>query len=672
MNLWSLLLLALHLLGSHAWIAPTPQLTPLAPLFDSRGAAVWVEDVTVYRGPSTILQDIDWVVQPKTKWALVGTNGAGKSTLLQAIVGDISYDGTIETCPGIGYLKQTAVAGSQRSVWDEAKSGMTALIAAQTAMEDAANTGDLEALEKATARYEALGGYQQDAKIARVLKGLGFSNFDILCSELSGGWQMRVGLAKLLLSEPALCLMDEPGNHLDAAAKKWLAQYLMEYESGALILVTHDVELLKSMDHIAEVGAGGLQQYKSCNYDQFVTLKKERAAAAQAEFEKNQEKAAKLQSFVDRFGASATKASAAQSRVKMIQKMKEEGLLDSPAAQIIAERFRPRLSLPKPHKAIGEILLELQDATVGYEGKPLVSNINLAISKDMKLLIRGPNGAGKSTLLHSLRGKLPLLDGSRRENNQLRLGVFTQDLAQELDVTARAVDLVVAYAREVDINVSEEQARGAMGRLGLEGEKALRKVGDLSGGEKARVALAMFSLRASNCYLLDEASNHLDAECVEALGDALREWDVEGGAIVVISHDQNFCDKLEFTHVATVQDGRVKIEQRGAQASDWVINGMGGAAVETVEAALEKKKVDDPKLRKLAYNAPKRIKKLEELVLKAEESIAALEQEMLSIGNDVGALVDLSNKKQALEDKVAEYMTEWEELEEVLLQVAAT
>lgn len=259
------------------------------------------------------------------------------------------------------------------------------------------------------------------------------------------------------------------------------------------------------MDHIAEVipGAAGLQIYKSCNYEQYLALKEQRAAAAVAEFEKNQEKAAKLQQFVDRFGASATKASAAQSRVKQIERMQAEGLLEAPTDAVVAQRFKPSLVLPEPPKAMGESLLALDEAKVGYgDNKVLVSDVKLNIRRGMKILVRGPNGAGKSTVLHTLRGGIPLLEGKRRENEQLHLAFFTQDLAQELDPDETAVDTVTAYARTGDINISDQDARGALGRLGLTGEKALRKIRDLSGGEKARVALAMFSLKPSNLYLV--------------------------------------------------------------------------------------------------------------------------------------------------------------------------
>ena len=687
-----------------------------------------LKDVYVSASSHDILQGITWRIEPKQKWSLVGQNGAGKSSLLKAIIAATTSSSSSSTGGGdntddnnnsgsssgirqtggkimvgtptkqqqcsIGYLPQTAVAKSNRTIYEEAASGMMAIHAAQQAIETAIQREDFIALEKATAQFEAVGGYQQEQKVATVLKGLGFDTSAAaadddniktkLCSELSGGWQMRVAFAKLLLSEPSLCLMDEPSNHLDAAAKKWLAQYLADYDgNGSMILVTHDVELLQSMDHIAELipGVGKLQIYKSCNYQQYLQLKKQRAVAATAEYERNVQKAAKLQNFVDRFGASATKASAAQSRVKQLERMQRQGLLDAPAEAVVAQRFKPTLILPDPPRAIGEVLIGLRDASIGYNDKPLVSNINLEITKGMKLLVRGPNGSGKSTVLKALRGSLPLLSGERNENASLRLGMFTQDLAQELDTSARAVDIATAYAREGsngDITVSDEQARNIMGRLGLQGEKPLRKVGDLSGGEKARVALAMFALKPSNLYLLDEASNHLDAECVEALSSALSEWGNEQGALVVVSHDRNFCDKIDFSHVATVANGTMILEQRGAQANDWVVEEMAPTSWQPESDGKQggttingNKQTDiDPKLRKQAFNAPKRIAKLEKMIEKAEEKIALLDEEMLANGSDVGKLVDLTKEKEELEAKVNEHMLEWEELESILAQIA--
>ena len=411
---------------------------------DARGAALLLEGVSVFRGGSGdgkkgatgaqfIVQDIDWRIEPKAKWGLVGGNGVGKSTLLKAITEEIPYDGkiTVGTTQAVGYLQQTAVSGSTRSILEEASMAQQHIVKARQELEraqakverhqnqqdltDSSSSleEDLEALDRATEQYEMVGGYQQEQQVSSMLKGLGFVNLTQPCNELSGGWQMRVSLAKTLLSQPTLCLLDEPSNHLDRSARQWLARYLSNYDGGAMILVTHDVELLQSMDHIAEITQGTMQIYKSCTYAQYLELKEERAKQAWTEYEKNLDKASKLQNFVDKYGASATKASAAQSRVKQIEKMKRQGMLDAPSMSVTqVERFKPSLKLPDPPKSIGETLLSLKNANVGYERStgpneqgdnpststvtvPLVSNINLDIMRGMKLLIRGPNGAGK-------------------------------------------------------------------------------------------------------------------------------------------------------------------------------------------------------------------------------------------------------------------------------------
>jgi ATP-binding cassette, subfamily F, member 3 len=437
-------------------------------------------------------------------------------------MGELFADGgkiMVGTTQQVGYLQQTAVSGSDRTIFEEAASAMTAIATAQAALEKATimvgeNPSDeaINALTEATEAFEAAGGYTQEQEVGTVLKGLGFKDIHRKCSELSGGWQMRVSLARLLLSKPSLLLLDEPSNHLDVNARQWLGNYLKNYDDGAMILVTHDVDLLNSVSHIAEVQSGTLMTYKTCTYEQFLNEKEFRAMAAQNEYLRNKEKADKLQAFVDRFGASATKAASAQSRVKALEKMKAEGLLDAPPEAIMQKRFKPTLRLPPPPRSIGEVLMAIEGGKVGHGEKTLVSNVNLEVKRGMKLLLRGPNGVGKSTILHSLRGTLALQAGDRKLNEQLRLGVFTQDLAQELDAKSRAVDLVTAYARQDDINISDQDARSVMGMLGLAGNKAIREIQNLSGGEKARVALAMFAMKASNVILLDEPSNHLDVE----------------------------------------------------------------------------------------------------------------------------------------------------------------
>ena len=246
------------------------------------------------------------------------------------------------------------------------------------------------------------------------------------------------------------------------------------------------------------------------------------------------------------------------------------------------------------------------------------------------------------------------------------LGVFTQDLAQELDPNARAVDLVLDHAREGDVSITEQDARSIMGRLGLRDDKPLRLVGDLSGGEKARVALSMFGLKPNNLLMLDEPSNHLDVACMEALSEALSEWE---GTLVVVSHDKAFCETIGFTHVGTVQDGEFRLEERSLRSSDWSEFESSDTSHATNGATQSRQPTVDRKLQKQAYNAPKRIKKLEELMEEAEVKIAALEEEMMKYGSNFEKLLELQQQKEILGNKVSKYMEEWEGLEELLLSV---
>jgi len=593
----------------------------------------------------------------------------------------------------VGYLKQTAVSGSVRTVRQEAASEMEEINTARERMERLEHqiaNGDssertLNALVAAQNRFKDVGGFTQDQDVDVVLRGLGFhsTDGDRPVSDFSGGWQMRIALARLLLSQPDLLLLDEPSNHLDSSARDWLGAYLSKY-TGSILLVSHDVALLtKSVNSIAEVSGGTLLQYVSCNYEKYLVEKEFRAKSAMAEYERNIAEAARLQQFVDKYGASATKASAAQSRVKMIEKMRKEGKLDPPPVAVTEVRRKPSLVLPDPPKGIGEELLVLKGANIGYDeegGMPILEGIDLVINRGVKLILRGPNGAGKSTLLAALRGKLPLLSGERIENEKLRLGVFTQDLAQELDVTARAMDLVTDYAREGahgDITISNQDARGVMGRLGLGDEKPLRKVGELSGGEKARVALSMFALKASNLLLLDEPSNHLDVECIEALGDSLSNWGGKDGSVVVVSHDRAFCESVGFTHVGTVMDGGLVIEERGLTDKDWEIYNIDSSLGDVTESESgtpvvelsAEEKAEQERKRKLAFNAPKRIKKIEDLIESAEMKIAELDAGMLEHGSDVEKLMEMTEKKTKEEDAVSQLMEEWEMLEEVMAEM---
>lgn len=324
----------------------------------------------------------------------------GKSTLLGAITGSVRIDdgqALVASKVKVGYLKQTAVSGSTKTVREEAASEMEEINSAKNRMavlEEQIADGDasekkLNDLAKAQARFEDVGGWTQDQDVDQVLKGLGFlpTDSDRLCSDFSGGWQMRIALARLLLSQPDILLLDEPSNHLDSSARDWLATYLSNYE-GSMLLVSHDIALLtKSVNSIAEVSGKTLIQYVSCSYDKYLSEKEFRAKTAIAEYERNMKEAARLQDWVDKYGASANKASAAQSRVKMIEKMRKEGKLDPPPVGVTEKQWKPSLVLPDPPKAIGERLLSLEGADIGYGegGAPILEGIGLTINRGMKV-----------------------------------------------------------------------------------------------------------------------------------------------------------------------------------------------------------------------------------------------------------------------------------------------
>jgi len=653
------------------------------------GAALLLENISISRGADQIISNLDLRVERNERWGIVGANGSGKSTLLGSIMGTVRTDeGRVLVAPKlrVGYLRQTAVSGSMKTVGEESMSEMEEINSAKEKMKNASkaiedgDTSDtaLNMLDKATARFNTVGGWTQAADADSVLKGIGFlpGDSERLCSEFSGGWQMRIALARLLLGKPDVLLLDEPSNHLDSNARDWLGEYLSNYE-GSIVLVSHDTFLLStSVNNIAEVCANTLMKYRSFGYDKYLIEKEFRAKSMTAEYERNVAEAARLQAFVDKFGASATKAASAQSRVKMIEKMRKEGKLEIPAIAVVKKNHHI-LNLPDPTKAIGDTLIELRNADIGYASSvPLLKGISFKLNRGMKVILRGANGSGKSSLMASLRKNLPLMAGKLIENEKLRVGMFTQDLAQELDVEARAIDLVTAYAREGefgDVMISDQQARGVMGTLGLRGDKPLCKVGELSGGEKARVALSMFALKASNVLMLDEPSNHLDLECIEALSISLKDWEGKDGAVVIISHDRSFCEKIKFTHVGTVTNGSLVLEQRDINDSDWemfdnkesrLVSTNQPNKINPTDAVPTNGMQTDHKVdSKRAHNAPKRIKKLEQMIQKSEMKITELEDQMMDVGNDVGKLTDISNEIEKEQKKVTEMFDEWDELE---------
>ena len=549
------------------------------PYGETGGAMLLMEDVMISRGDRDLMVGVDLRLTAGERVGLVGPNGAGKSTLLSAAAGRLPVTGKVVVRPGLslGYLVQTAVSGSTRSCWEEASSQMARLNRAQAHLDtitDQIAAGDtseevLNAQADALTAFEAAGGYNVDEKIASVLAGLGFGpqDFSKSCTEFSGGWQMKIALARLLLSEPDMLLLDEPTNHLDAKAKAWLGKYLAAYE-GTVIIVTHEEALLESaqLTQVVEVRDQQAHMFKG-SYSKFLDERVARVDRAMKEFEEQQREIEHLEDYIRRFGAKFSHASQAQDKRKKLERIMAAKVEAPTELETIEDR--PRLHFPRPTFCERDMIL-LRSAAFGWNSQALYSDTDVAIERGMRLVVLGANGCGKSTLLAALSGRLPLLRGERRTADSLDIGLFTQDLAQDLDLEAVALDTVLDTVRRKDATITSERARSVLGSLGLTGSKPLQKIYTMSGGEKARVALATFVLVPHNLLVLDEPSNHLDRATVAVLTEALQEYK---GTIIVVTHNRQFCELLAPTHIATVCGApgtqTVKIEERPLRASDW-------------------------------------------------------------------------------------------------------
>ncbi|KAL3130251.1 hypothetical protein ABBQ38_008084, partial [Trebouxia sp. C0009 RCD-2024] len=561
--------------------APAQQVDNI-PRGETAGANLILENATVQAGHRDLLEDVSWRLMPGQRVGLVGANGCGKSTLLRCLSGQRKIDSgrlVVGRSVEMGYLEQTAVSGSSRTVWEEARSRMTELIEAEVDIDaasqaaSAGSKGSEDALQAAMDKFEAAGGYDADKRIANVLTGLGFKQeeWNKSCSEFSGGWQMRIALARLLLGpagqsassggQGGLLLLDEPTNHLDSAACKWLGAFLRN-SSGGAVIVSHDQDLLQdACDQIVEVRGRQLHHYAG-DYAVFLEQRELRGQQAASAAMTQNKKIAELEGFVARFGAKASKASQAQSRAKVLEKMKSN-MVAAPAASSGAgpgDARKVALKLPKAPPCHQEVLI-MQDAVVGWgkpngQRDPLLTGVKLKVEKGQRVLVLGPNGAGKTTLLKVISGAVPVWGGVRHLGDGTKISVFSQDLAQDLPMDKQALEYVLEKARVDDVTITQEQGRQSLGALGLSGDMALARIGDLSGGEKARVALAAFALVPCNLLLLDEASNHLDAATINALTAALQAFD---GAIVAITHNKAFADNLRATHVLRVQGGKAKL-----------------------------------------------------------------------------------------------------------------
>ena len=507
-------------------------------------------------GPRVLFLEADWLIRNDEKTALVGANGAGKSTLMKILAGLETLDyGTLDQTRGIsiGYLPQEGLQLAGRSVFDECLAVFDELHEMQREVERLA--GQIAELDHESAEYQsaaerysllqdrfhALDGYALDAQVGSVLTGLGFGKEDWprQTDEFSGGWQMRIALAKLLLAKPNLLLLDEPTNHLDLETRNWLEEYLKSYPFG-YILISHDRYFLDvTIDRTVEIWNKRLTIYQG-NYTKYLKQKDERREQLMAAYRNQRERIEHLEAFINRFRYQATKAKQAQSRIKELEKIER---IEIPEEEpVIHFRF------PQPPSS-GRIVAEAEGLAKSYGLKQVFSGARFSIERGDRVALVGVNGAGKSTLIKLLTGAEAPTAGAIRLGHNVVAEYFAQDQYKVLDPDARMLDDIGRAARRVP----ESQLRSLLGCFLFSGDDVFKPLGVLSGGERNRYALARILVSTSNFLLLDEPTNHLDMRAKDVLLEALAGY---SGTVIFVSHDRYFIDRLA-TRVLEIENGAI-------------------------------------------------------------------------------------------------------------------
>ena len=641
-------------------------------------------------GERVLLDAVTWQVGDRDRVGLCGPNGAGKTTLLRMLAGLDEPDAGQVLKPNaltIGYLPQDGLVHSGRSVVDEASLALKPLLDMKAEMhgleqrlgDDAIGADEHDAMlhrySEVQERFRMADGYSLELKVATVLRGLGFEqkDFDNLTDHLSGGWQMRLALAKLLLGQPDLLLLDEPTNHLDLEARNWLESYLVVYPHS-VILVSHDRYFLDTVvSRIADLALRTITDYHT-NYSQYLVQREERMERLREAKKRQDEEIARVQEFIDRFRYKATKAAQVQSRVKMLEKVER---IEVPPA-----RKRIHFQFPAAPKS-GRTVLDLKGARKVYGDKVVLESVDLLIERGDRIALVGHNGAGKSTLMRLLSGEEPPDRGERREGHQVVMQYFAQDEATRLDPSLTVYETLASGSPDTMIPA----IRNILGGFLFSGDDVYKKAAVLSGGERTRLAVARMLLRPSNTLLLDEPTNHLDLDSKEVLLDALVDY---GGTLVFVSHDRYFVDRLA-TKIVDVGDGKARLYPGGYEAFLWSkeqgasgapdvpgAQGARGAVRSTgavqpppsppAQVVYEERKRDiaEQRKREKAFKSLKdRIDDLETRIADRENQIKDLEAAMAAPGfyEDHEKAKPMVDRHQALMWEVGDLLNQWEMLQ---------
>ncbi|WP_252177977.1 ATP-binding cassette domain-containing protein [Endozoicomonas sp. 4G] len=625
-----------------------------------------LNSVSLLRSGKILLEESSAIIHHGQHVGLVGANGCGKSSLLALIMGNLQPDKgevSLDAGRGIAHMAQEVLALDQKAI-DYVLDGDETLRTIEKAIECAERDEAHSELAELHEKLLQADGYTAHARAEQLLHGLGFSDeqIDRSVKDFSGGWRMRLNLARTLMCPSDLLFLDEPTNHLDLDAIVWLESFLKRYQ-GTLIIISHDRDFLDAViDITLHIEHQKLNTYRG-NYSAFERMRSERLQQQQVAFEKQQKQRAHMEKFVERFRAKAAKAKQAQSRLKALARLEEiaPAHVDSPF----------RFSFPDPEK-MSSPLLTLDRAELGYEGNTLI-RLKLNILPGSRIGLLGANGAGKSTLIRTLAGELPLIAGQRHDGEHLKIGYFAQHQLEKLDAAASPL----LHLQRMSPEAREQELRDFLGGFGFHGDKALETIAGFSGGEQARLALAIVAWQKPNLLLLDEPTNHLDLEMRHALTMALQTFE---GAMILVSHDRNLL-RSTTDDLLLVYDGRVEAfegdledygvwltQQRQKEKSETVSETLQPA--HSAQARKEQKRLDAER-RKQLRPMKKKVDSLEQKLEKQQTLLAEVESELVnpklyepSEKERLKLLLDQQTQyKKSIADTEEEWMEALEQLE---------